>query len=267
MQHLKIFCVLIICFLCLQQGKTFDIGDTLREQLNVICTKFIQMGGPLEDIKNYPIGEFRLHLSDIHFYSGDLNTQYIAHHYCNDHKNGFQMCLLFDDNDRSRVIGVEYVISKEIFDSLPEEEKPLWHSHVYEVKSGLLVAPDLSPDEEWKVMEWLVGTYGKVIDNYRQGFDLPLGAPRLANALAQDSQVDWEVADLQDKRLKLPTTHKQRRAAREGLKVPPKAAGADQYLETGKAPQFKVFYQDMGKKNANILNKHQGHPSESSSEL
>ena len=35
---------------------------------------------------------------------------------------------------------IEYIISNERFRSLPEDEKRLWHSHHYEVKSGELYA-------------------------------------------------------------------------------------------------------------------------------
>lgn len=39
------------------------------------------------------------------------------------------------------MIGVEYIISERLFKTLPEDEKKLWHSHISEVKSGLLTAP------------------------------------------------------------------------------------------------------------------------------
>lgn len=213
-----------------------------------ICSHVLINGRPvpIKDVSkyhNYSISEFNLHLADIHFYSGDLESQYIAHHFCNSPQNGIQQCLLFDGlTDKDRMVGTEYVISKEVFERLPEYEKPLWHSHVYEVTSGLLVAPELSPEDEWRVMEWLVGTYGKVVDTWKQGEDLPIHPPRLTNALALDSQVDWDIADLQDKILKLKTTHRERREQRKGLIIPEKARGADQYLVTGKAPQFFVKF-------------------------
>jgi len=64
-----------------------------------------------------------------------------------------------------------------------------------------------------------------------------LGAPQLAMALALDEQVDWKLADEMDKKLHLATTHKQRREMRTKLNHD-KAEGADQYLQTGKIPQF-----------------------------
>jgi hypothetical protein len=41
----------------------------------------------------------------------------------------------------ARLIGVEYIISEKLFDTLSDEEKRLWHSHDYEVKGGILFMP------------------------------------------------------------------------------------------------------------------------------
>ncbi len=40
-------------------------------------------------------------------------------------------------------MGVEYIISERLFKDPAAEEKKLWHSHQYEVKSGSLIAPGL----------------------------------------------------------------------------------------------------------------------------
>jgi len=193
-----------------------------------------------------PVDEMTTFMVDLHFYNGDINSQYIAFHYCGPTKDGLSQCTLFDGSSKdARFIGTEFVIEKKIFDSLPEEEKPLWHSHVYEVKSGLIAFPGMDADDEWKQLEWLVGTYGKVVDVWHQGYDLPITPPMVVHALALDSQVDWDLADFQDTLCDLPTTHVQRRKLREKLKVPEKAKGADQYLETGKAAQYAVVFLDI----------------------
>jgi hypothetical protein len=38
---------------------------------------------------------------------------------------------------------LEYIISENLFKTLDEEDKKLWHSHHYEVKSGTLIAPGI----------------------------------------------------------------------------------------------------------------------------
>lgn len=53
-------------------------------------------------------------------------------------------CLIFDSNmPTARLVGVEYVISQALFNTLPDAEKELWHSHAFEAKQGLIVAPGL----------------------------------------------------------------------------------------------------------------------------
>ncbi len=49
-------------------------------------------------------------------------------------------------------MGVEYIISARLFATLPDDEKKLWHSHDYEVKSGSLVAPSLPQVAEKQLM-------------------------------------------------------------------------------------------------------------------
>jgi len=50
-----------------------------------------------------------------------------------------RQCVIYDsDKPNARLIGLEYIISSELFEGLPEEEKIYWHSHKYEVQSGTL---------------------------------------------------------------------------------------------------------------------------------
>ena len=49
--------------------------------------------------------------------------------------------VIYDGNTRdARLMGVEYIISERLFNTLPPEEKKLWHSHQYEVASSLRAA-------------------------------------------------------------------------------------------------------------------------------
>jgi hypothetical protein len=36
------------------------------------------------------------------------------------------------------MIGIEYVITEKLFETLPMEERRYWHSHKHEVESGML---------------------------------------------------------------------------------------------------------------------------------
>ena len=54
----------------------------------------------------------------------------MASHCCSE----FRQCIIYDsDKPDARLIGIEYIISRRLFQTLPEEEKKLWHSHKFEV--------------------------------------------------------------------------------------------------------------------------------------
>lgn len=69
----------------------------------------------------------------------DISKQVEAHHYCMHYNQDMRQCAIFDSPEAdARLIGVEYIISEKLFDTLSDEEKKLWHSHEYEVKGGIL---------------------------------------------------------------------------------------------------------------------------------
>ena len=68
-----------------------------------------------------------------------LFMQVEAHHFCACPNADVRQCVIYDsDRPDARLIGLEYSISHELFETLPEEEKVYWHSHKYEVSSGTL---------------------------------------------------------------------------------------------------------------------------------
>ncbi|CAL5409059.1 unnamed protein product [Camellia sinensis] len=58
-------------------------------------------------------------------------------------------------------MGVEYIITDRIFETLPSDEQKLWHSHAYEIKSGLWVNPEVPKLVVKPELENLTKTYGK----------------------------------------------------------------------------------------------------------
>ncbi|KAG6575335.1 Oil body-associated protein 1A, partial [Cucurbita argyrosperma subsp. sororia] len=88
--------------------------------------------------------------------------------------------------------GIEYIISENLFLTLPDEEKRFWHSHEYEVKSGTLFMPGVPGAIERVDMEKVCKTYGKVFHFWQvdRGDILPLGIPQLMMALTRDGQLD-----------------------------------------------------------------------------
>jgi hypothetical protein len=108
-----------------------------------------------------------------------------ATHYCSHLRPDLRQCLIYDSPRKdARLIGIEYMVPEATYTKLPPEEQKLWHSHVFEIKSGALVMPKpaLAPTSTWEEMELqamteLVGWYGKTFHTWHidKNPDLPLG--------------------------------------------------------------------------------------------
>lgn len=68
-----------------------------------------------------------------------------------------------------------------MFETLSPEEQKLWHSHAYEVKSGLLACPRVPESLCRKEIAEFAKTYGKFWCTWQvdRGDSLPLGPPAL----------------------------------------------------------------------------------------
>ena len=97
-----------------------------------------------------------------HCAKGEPDFQMEAHHFCRAVNDELLQCVLFDGNTKdAHLIGVECIVSGRLFDSLPEEEKPYWHPHNFELLSGQLVAPGLPDAAEKALLKQLINSYGK----------------------------------------------------------------------------------------------------------
>ena len=170
-----------------------------------------------------PVKQICAHLNAFHVYASDPKRCVEANHYCShlneDGKHTYlssccnyisplvseltqsiptsvRQCLIYDTPEPSaRLIGVEYMISATLYRSLEEPERKLWHSHVFEVKSGMLIMPPppgLSTTAweiaETKEMEDVVGLYGKTYHFWQvdRGDKLPLGIPELMMSFTKE---------------------------------------------------------------------------------
>ncbi|XP_072950598.1 oil body-associated protein 1A-like [Typha angustifolia] len=150
-----------------------------------------------------PINQIHQHLCAFHYYADDMSRQVEAHHFCAHLNEDMRQCLIYDGPDAdARLIGVEYLVSEELFLTLPDEEKPLWHSHEYEVRSGVLFLPGLPGLVERRDLEKVCKTYGKTIHFWQvdRGDALPLGLPQVMMALTRDGQLHDHLAKDVEKR-------------------------------------------------------------------
>ena len=107
--------------------------------------------------RKYPVEAISTYLNGFHMYADDMGRQVEASHFCIHLRHDLHQCVIFDRNaPGARLIGIEYIISEERFRGLPDDEKRLWHSHHYEVKSGILVAPGIPDLAEHAYFEDLV---------------------------------------------------------------------------------------------------------------
>ncbi|KAL4803990.1 hypothetical protein BDV18DRAFT_143634 [Aspergillus unguis] len=169
-----------------------------------------------------------LHALHIYADSAKQNVaRYVeATHYCAHVRKDLRQCLIYESPEKdARLIGVEYMIPKHVYLTLPDDEKKLWHSHDFEVKSGMLVLPKpaQADPEEWEkaeteAMKEVVGLYGKTWHFWQidRGDQLPLGYPVLMGSLTESTQIDLDQA-LSGRNARLGVDHKEKAKNRGGI--------------------------------------------------
>jgi Protein of unknown function (DUF1264) len=183
-------------------------------------TRLLESGAALLQEKA-PLDELDAYLDGFHFYNGSLDHQVEAHHYCGHLNENLIQCVIYDGNAAdARLMGIEYVVTGEIFARLPDAEKHMWHSHVHEVRSGQLIAPGLPDAAERELMEKIANTYGKTWHTWQTDMhaDLPLGTPQLMMGFTADGQTDPALISSRDQRFGVSSDEKRRQ--RVDIKYP-----------------------------------------------
>ncbi|KAA0052591.1 hypothetical protein IC582_017795 [Cucumis melo] len=129
-----------------------------------------------------PLKQISHHACTFALYAHDLSRQIETHHYVSRLNQDFLQCAVYDsDTNNAHLIGIEYIVSDRIFETLSPDEQKLWHSHAYEVKSGLMVHPRIPEMVAKPELENIAKTYGKFWCTWQvdRGDKLPMGAPAL----------------------------------------------------------------------------------------
>ncbi|GGT20887.1 OBAP family protein [Streptomyces griseoviridis] len=192
----------------------------------------------------YPLDAMSTYLNGFHMYADDMGRQVEATHFCVHLRHDLHQCVIFDRNaPDARLIGIEYIIGEERFRALPEDEKRLWHSHHYEVKSGTLTAPGIPDLAEHTYFTDLVSTYGKTFHTWQYDRDdFPYGIPQLMMGLTEDGQIDEALVEDRDRRLGVSSSRK--REQRAGIPMPDVAPGANSW-ESGRTVQTRLEERDF----------------------
>lgn len=167
-----------------------------------------------------PLEPMNIYLDGFHASKEDPAHQMEAHHFCRQVNQDFAQCVLFDGNTRqANLIGIEYIISEALFESLPEKEKKYWHPHNYEILSGQLVAPGIPGAAEMELMEGKMNSYGKTWHVWNSapfgatGDRMPLGEPTLEWSFNRDGEDMPGLVDQRDQRMGISTSEKRRQRA------------------------------------------------------
>ena len=159
-----------------------------------------------------PISAVREHLTDILHYRRDTARQIAVHEFVTHLSEDFGQVLLFDsDTYDARLVGVQFVISKKLFDNLPEAEKSLWAPMDYAVGSGVVVAPGVPTFAEKQLLTRLRSSYAKswIFWHVDDGNAVPAGYPALADPYTAPSQVRKDVLEARNRALGYATAAKQ----------------------------------------------------------
>jgi hypothetical protein len=174
-----------------------------------------------------PIRTLNAYMDGFHFYNGNMKAKWKRITLRAFVEDVIQY-VIFDGNEESaKLMGVEYIVSRALFEKLPAEEKHLWHSHVHEVRSGQLIAPGIPEVAEHEFTEKIAGTYGKTWHTWHtdQEKELPLGSPMLMMGFTQDGQANEQVVAERDKRFGVSSA--ENRQKRADIDYPPIDPEAD----------------------------------------
>ena len=170
-----------------------------------------------------PVGNHHLHFCGIHCAKKDPRIQIVTQHYCGGVADGMHQCLLYESLEKgAKLLGVEYIVSDEVFQKLPDAEKKYWHPHTYEVLGGGLIAPSMKPDDEIAFMKALLLTWGKTWHTWPDpSTPVPMGEPMLMWSLTGDGQDDAKVIAARDKQFNVTTADiRKKRIETIGYEIP-----------------------------------------------
>ncbi len=105
-----------------------------------------------------------------------------VYHYCKPNEKIMMVCQLYDgEYPNATLIGIEYMITVDQYNSLQEREKSYWHYHLEEFAPDRADPkfPQLSEQEAQQMLETLKQSYGKVILAWNPNDDMPAFPPQV----------------------------------------------------------------------------------------
>jgi Protein of unknown function (DUF1264) len=155
----------------------------LMLSIPVSNTAIAQQQGMTNATAAKPVDGYNLpqgHLNAVRHNFDDSSLR--VEHFCKPHDRVMTVCQLYDSNSaNATLIGIEYIITQEQYDSLPNREKPYWHAHREELRPERADPrmPELSPEQAQAEMAKMFPTWGKVIITWIPSDDLPSFPPQV----------------------------------------------------------------------------------------
>jgi hypothetical protein len=181
-------------------------GETAPGADRTATTAALETGANLMQAKA-PVEKIAMYLNGFHVSKDDPTMQMEAHHYCNQANEDLAQCVLFDGNTaEARMMGIEYIISEKLYNTLPADEKAYWHPHNYEILSGQLRMPGLPDVAEKEALKGKMNSYGKTWHTWMTGMHgkqadpLPFGPPHLQWSFNKDGEDMPGMVAARDKR-------------------------------------------------------------------
>jgi hypothetical protein len=181
-------------------------GENVPGEKKTTGTAVLESGASvLQSFK--PINQINQHVCTWAMFHDQPSRTIETHHHVATVNDDFFQCVVYDsDKKNARIVGVEYVITPKLFETLSDEEKKLWHSHFYEIRTGLWVLPGVPTVAERGILPKMAKTYGKFWNTWQTDkFSLPLGLPALMTSPQEQAQVPAELVAARDKRYGMST--------------------------------------------------------------
>jgi Protein of unknown function (DUF1264) len=131
---------------------------------------------PIAEVMHCPLA-----FEGTHLLKEQPTVAQVAIHYCKPVNDDLiAQCLLYDGTGPdARLIGVEYLVSGDVYRKMAPEEQSYWHDHKYEVDAGLLKSLTQNGAEEKATLAKVRTFYGKIFHTWSTGKVYPEGPARL----------------------------------------------------------------------------------------
>lgn len=133
----------------------------MKKAIIVILLTLLVACGKAPQEANGPQKGFDIHLDAKHYIK---ESRMPVHHWCKMLSNKFVECILFDsDAANANLIGVETIVTNDLWSNFTEEQQKEWHDHATEIIEAEATLPDTPAEEAAKIVSFLKGTHGRVI--------------------------------------------------------------------------------------------------------